>query len=67
MATRGTVMVESGVVHLWGTVLDTAERRACVIAAEAVPGVKSVTDHMTLWHDIDPYNRPNWTASPPLF
>ncbi len=67
MATRGTVMVEAGTVHLWGTVMDEAERRACVIAAEAVPGVKSVMDHMTLWHDIDPYNRPGWTNSPPIF
>jgi CBS domain-containing protein len=67
MATRGTVMVESGIVHLWGTVLDDKERRACVIAAEAVPGVNAVTDHMTLWHDIDPYNRPGWTSSPPIF
>ncbi len=65
MASRGTVMVESGTVHLWGTVMDEAERRACVIAAEAVPGVKAVADHMTLWHDIDPYNRPGWTTAPP--
>lgn len=67
MATRGTVMVEAGTVHLWGTVMDEAERRACVIAAEAVPGVKSVEDHMTLWHEIDPYNRPGWTNAPPIF
>ena len=67
MATRGTVMVEAGTVHLWGTVLDGAERRACVIAAEAVPGVKAVADHMTLWHEIDPYNRPGWTGTPPIF
>lgn len=66
MATRGTVMVEAGTVHLWGTVLDGAERRACVIAAEAVPGVKAVADHMTLWHEIDPYNRPGWTGTPPF-
>ncbi len=67
MATRGTVMVENGTVHLWGTVMDEAERRACVIAAEAVPGVKTVADHMTLWHEIDPYNRPGWTSTPPIF
>lgn len=65
LATRGTVMVENGTVHLWGTVMSDAERRACVIAAEAVPGVKSVADHMTLWHEIDPYNRPGWTTAPP--
>lgn len=65
LATRGTVMVDNGTVHLWGTVMDAAERRACIVAAETVPGVKGVVDHMTLWHEIDPYNRPGWTGVPP--
>jgi CBS domain-containing protein len=41
--------VENGVVHLHGTVQTDDERRALRIAAENVPGVKRVEDHLTPW------------------
>ncbi|WP_168879225.1 CBS domain-containing protein [Rhizobium sp. P28RR-XV] len=46
------VNVVNSVVELSGTVFDERERLAATVAAENVPGVKSVTDHIT-W--IDPY------------
>jgi CBS domain-containing protein len=39
-------IVQDGVVHLWGLVDNAAERRALVLLAEEVPGVKSVEDHL---------------------
>ncbi|GES40751.1 histidine kinase [Rhizobium dioscoreae] len=46
------VSVHNGVVELSGTIFDERERLAAKVAAENVPGVKSVTDQIT-W--IDPY------------
>ncbi len=46
------VSVQNGVVELSGTIFDERERLAAKVAAENVPGVKSVTDQIT-W--IDPY------------
>jgi osmotically-inducible protein OsmY len=43
-------IVRNGVVELWGTITDEHERRALVIAAENVPGVKAVRDHLA-WVD----------------
>jgi CBS domain-containing protein len=43
------VRVEAGVVHLYGTVETDDERRALRIAAENVPGVTSIVDHLTPW------------------
>lgn len=43
------VKVENGVVQLYGTVQTGDERRALRIAAENVPGVKRVEDHLTAW------------------
>jgi CBS domain-containing protein len=43
------VIVENGVVHLHGTFQTEHERRALLIAAENVPGVKRVEDHLTAW------------------
>jgi CBS domain-containing protein len=43
------IRVEGGVVHLYGTVETDDERRALQIAAENVPGVKAVEDHLTPW------------------
>jgi CBS-domain-containing membrane protein len=43
------VRVEDGVVHLYGTFQSDDERRALRIAAENVPGVKRVEDHLTPW------------------
>lgn len=43
------VHVENGVVHLHGTYQSEDERRALQIAAENVPGVKRVEDHLAPW------------------
>jgi CBS domain-containing protein len=43
------VKVENGVVHLHGTFQTDDERRALRVAAENVPGVKRVEDHLTPW------------------
>jgi CBS domain-containing protein len=40
------IVVRDGVVHLWGTVFDDRERDALKVAAENLPGVKAVKDHM---------------------
>ena len=45
------VVVRNGVVDLWGAIMDYRQRQAIVVAAENVPGVKEVRDHLT-W--IDP-------------
>jgi CBS domain-containing protein len=45
------VVVRNGIVELWGTIADDRERQALVVAAENVPGVKAVHDHL-VW--IDP-------------
>ena len=39
-------IVRNGVVELWGTIMDERERQALIVAAENVPGVKSVRDHL---------------------
>src|SRR5262249_52516891 len=44
------VSVRDGVVDLWGTITDERERAAIVVAAENVPGVKAVNDHLA-WVD----------------
>ncbi len=45
------VVVRNGVVELWGIILDERHREALKVAAENIPGVKAVQDHLT-W--IDP-------------
>lgn len=45
------VVVRDGVVDLWGTITDERTRPALIVAAENVPGVKRVNDHVA-W--IDP-------------
>ncbi len=40
------VVVRNGVVELWGTVVDPAQRDAARVAAETVPGVKAVKSHI---------------------
>ncbi len=42
------ITVSDGIVHLWGGVRSDAERRAAHIAAETVPGVRQVDDHLTI-------------------
>lgn len=40
------VVVWDGVVHLWGSVSDERQRAAMRVAAENVPGVRGVEDHL---------------------
>jgi len=40
------VTVKEGVVHLWSSYLSEQEKRALVVAAENIPGVRRVEDHM---------------------
>jgi osmotically-inducible protein OsmY len=41
------VVVREGVVELWGMIVDDRQREALVVAAENIPGVKQVKDHLT--------------------
>jgi CBS domain-containing protein len=40
------VVVRDGVADIWGTITDERERQALIVAAENVPGVKRVNDHV---------------------
>jgi CBS domain-containing protein len=40
------VVVRDGVVELWGAILDERQREAMKVAAENIPGVKAVKDHL---------------------
>src|SRR5262245_55691974 len=40
------VTVKDGVVHLWSSYLSEQEGRALIVAAESIPGVRRVEDHM---------------------
>jgi CBS domain-containing protein len=42
------VIVRNGIVDLWGTITDERERQALIVAAENVPGVKRVNDHVAV-------------------
>jgi CBS domain-containing protein len=53
-------VVSDGVLHLWGIALDDALHQAIVVAAESVPGVKAVEDHMDHPRVADLIDRPNW-------
>jgi CBS domain-containing protein len=44
------VLVRNGVVELHGAILDERQRQALIVAAENVPGVKKVVDHL-VWVD----------------
>jgi osmotically-inducible protein OsmY len=50
------IIVEDGVVHLWGFAENEKERRALRVAAENTLGVKAVEDHLA------PYPRSAGTA-----
>lgn len=41
------VIVSEGVVHLWGVIDSDEQRRALRVAAENIPGVSAVEDHLT--------------------
>ena len=43
---RKNIIVDGGVVHLWGLVASDEERRATRVAAEGVSGVQAVEDHL---------------------
>jgi len=43
------IVVQGGVVHLWGLVATEAERHALRLAAENTPGVKAVEDHLNTY------------------
>ena len=40
------ITVKDGIVHLWSSYLSEQEKRALVVAAENIPGVRRVEDHM---------------------
>ena len=40
------IIVHNGTVELWGTILDERKRRALILAAENVHGVRAVRDHL---------------------
>jgi osmotically-inducible protein OsmY len=44
------VIVRDGIVELWGTITDDRQRQAVIVAAENIPGVKAVRDHLA-WVD----------------
>ena len=60
-----TIVVESGIVHLWGGVAGEAIHRALVVAVAEVPGVAAVRDHLAPPHPVDPLDRPNWPRPAP--
>lgn len=45
------VIVRNGVVELWGAITEERQRQALIAAAENVPGVKAVHDHLG-WFDM---------------
>ena len=49
------VIVRDGVVELWGSITDERERQAIIVAAENVPGVKAVEDHVEWSGLIQPH------------
>jgi osmotically-inducible protein OsmY len=40
------VVVNNGIVELWGAIVDERQRAALKVAAENIPGVKGVKDHL---------------------
>lgn len=40
------ITVKDGIVHLWSSYYSEQEKRALVVAAESIPGVRRVEDHM---------------------
>jgi CBS domain-containing protein len=43
-------IVKDGIVELWGTITDERQRQAVMVAAQNIPGVKEVRDHLA-WVD----------------
>ena len=46
------VIVRDGVVELWGMIIDERQRDALKVAAENIPGVKAVKDHLVWFEPI---------------
>lgn len=44
--------VRDGTVHLWGTISDERARTAAIVAAENIPGVKDVYDHLAWFEPV---------------
>jgi CBS domain-containing protein len=42
------VVVEQGVVHLWGYAPNWTAKQACRVAVESIPGIKGVEDHLAV-------------------
>jgi osmotically-inducible protein OsmY len=40
------IIVSDGVVEMWGVIVDERQREALKVAAENIPGVKAVKDHL---------------------
>jgi CBS domain-containing protein len=59
------VVVSDGVVHLWGAAPNEEKRLAMRVAAENIPGVRGVEDHMEHLSEVDPMDRPNWPKPAP--
>ena len=57
---EGNVVVEGGVVHLWGTVRSPEVRKAMILAARNIQGVRDVEDHMTTHDEPQGMNWSNW-------
>jgi CBS-domain-containing membrane protein len=51
---ENSVVVTDGVVHLWGLVAVPEELRALQLAAQSIPGVKAVQNHMIVLSE-EPY------------
>ncbi len=51
---ENSVVITDGVVHLWGLVTLPEEQRALQLAAESIPGVKAVRNHMIVLSE-EPY------------
>jgi CBS domain-containing protein len=60
------VVVDDGVVYLWGRVASPEIRQALVVAAENIPGVKAVESHLAPAAAFDPLDRPHWNDTPPI-
>ncbi len=47
MSAMVNVIVSEGVVHLWGVIDSNDQRHALRVAAENIPGVAGVEDHLS--------------------
>jgi len=56
------VLVQDGVVHYWGSVRSPSQRAAMIVAAERMPGVLRVEDHLLDRDETDPLLRLNWPS-----